>query len=42
LVRYILTDPYLVEEQRQVLLRVYMSFRRENGLVDDVGGDQKA
>jgi transcriptional regulator with XRE-family HTH domain len=32
LVRHILTDPCLVEEQRQALLRVYLSFRRENGL----------
>ena len=31
LVRHILTDPHLVEEQRQALVRVYMSFRRENG-----------
>jgi transcriptional regulator with XRE-family HTH domain len=30
LVRHILTDPHLVEEQRQALVRVYMSFRREN------------
>jgi transcriptional regulator with XRE-family HTH domain len=30
-VRHILTDPHLVEEQRQVLVRVYLSFRRENG-----------
>jgi transcriptional regulator with XRE-family HTH domain len=32
LVRHILTDPSLLEEQRQALLRVYLSFRRENGL----------
>jgi len=32
LVRHILTDPSLVEEQRQALVRVYLSFRRENGL----------
>jgi hypothetical protein len=32
LVRHILTDPCLVEEQRQALVRVYLSFRRENGL----------
>ena len=32
LVRHILTDPHLVEEQRQALVRVYLSFRRENGL----------
>ena len=31
LVRHILTDPSLVEEQRQALVRVYLSFRRENG-----------
>jgi len=34
LVRHILTDPCLVEEQRQALLRVYLSFRRENGMRD--------
>ena len=32
LVRHILTDPSLVEEQRRALVRVYLSFRRENGL----------
>ena len=31
-VRHILMDPYLVEEQRQALVRIYLSFRRENGL----------
>ena len=30
-VRHILTDPYLLEEQRQALVRIYVSFRRENG-----------
>jgi transcriptional regulator with XRE-family HTH domain len=34
LVRHILTDPGLVEEQRQALVRVYLSFRRENGHPD--------
>src|ERR1700692_3614364 len=29
-VRHILTDPHLVEEQRQALVRIYLSFRREN------------
>ena len=32
LVRHILTDPCLLEEQRQALVRVYLAFRRENGL----------
>ena len=31
---HILTDPGLVEEQRQALVRVYLSFRRENGHPD--------
>ena len=30
-VRHILTDPYLLEEQRQALVRIYVSFRHENG-----------
>ena len=38
LVRHILTDPNLVEEQRQALLRVYLSFRRENGLWEAAPG----
>jgi transcriptional regulator with XRE-family HTH domain len=43
LVRHILTDPNLVEEQRQALLRVYLSFRRENGLWEaDPGGPPRA
>jgi transcriptional regulator with XRE-family HTH domain len=36
-VRHILTDPYLVEEQRQALVRIYLSFRRENGSEDRPG-----
>ena len=38
-VRHILTDPYLVEEQRQALVRIYLSFRRENGF-DEVRQSQ--
>ena len=38
LVRHILTDPSLVEEQRQALVRVYLSFRRENGLEVEPAG----
>jgi len=30
-IRHILTDPNLVEEQRQALVRIYWSFRHENG-----------
>ena len=33
-VRHILTDPHLIEEQRQALVRIYWSFRHENGLDD--------
>ena len=36
-VRHILTDPYLVEEQRQALVRIYLSFRRENGSEHQMG-----
>ena len=31
LVRHILAEPNLVEEQRQVLIRIYLSFLHENG-----------
>ncbi len=31
----ILADPHLNEEQKHTLLRIYTSFRRENGLDDD-------
>jgi transcriptional regulator with XRE-family HTH domain len=31
LVRHILAEPHLVEEQRQVLIRIYLSFLHENG-----------
>jgi transcriptional regulator with XRE-family HTH domain len=41
-VRHILNDPYLVEEQRQALVRVYLSFRRENGLDDDKAEEPRA
>ena len=38
LVRHILAEPNLVEEQRQVLIRIYLSFLHENGaMVDDEG-----
>jgi transcriptional regulator with XRE-family HTH domain len=40
LVRHILTDPSLVEEQRQALVRVYLSFRRENGLEVEPAGSR--
>jgi transcriptional regulator with XRE-family HTH domain len=30
LARHILADPHLTEEQRQALMRIYLSFRREN------------
>jgi transcriptional regulator with XRE-family HTH domain len=33
-VRHILMDPRLVEEQRQVLVRIYRSFCRENGVYE--------
>ena len=32
LVRHILGDPNLLEEQRQVLIRIYLSFLHENGV----------
>ena len=38
----ILRDPYLTEEQKQTLRRVYLSFRHENGnrpVSPSVGGD---
>jgi len=38
-VRHILTDPHLVEEQRQALVRIYLSFRRENGSDEDQNGE---
>ena len=38
-VRHILMDPHLVEEQRQALVRIYLSFRRENG-PSDAGREQ--
>jgi len=38
-VRHILTDPHLVEEQRQALVRIYLSFRRENGSDDQANGE---
>jgi transcriptional regulator with XRE-family HTH domain len=38
-VRHILTDPHLVEEQRQALVRIYLSFRRENGSDDRSNGE---
>jgi transcriptional regulator with XRE-family HTH domain len=31
----ILAEPHLSEDQKQTLLRVYSSFRRENGVPDD-------
>jgi transcriptional regulator with XRE-family HTH domain len=35
LVRHILAEPNLVEEQRQVLIRIYLSFLHENGAPTD-------
>jgi transcriptional regulator with XRE-family HTH domain len=35
LVRHILAEPNLVEEQRQVLIRIYLSFLHENGASTD-------
>jgi hypothetical protein len=35
-------DPYLVEEQRQALVRIYLSFRRENGLGETVRQEPRA
>jgi transcriptional regulator with XRE-family HTH domain len=35
LVRQILADPHLHEEQRQVLIRIYLSFLHENGAMLD-------
>ena len=37
-VQHRLMDPFLVEEQRQALVRIYLSFRRENGQVDTARG----
>ncbi|MGD1011778.1 MAG: helix-turn-helix transcriptional regulator [Acidimicrobiales bacterium] len=34
-VRHILTDPNLAEDQRHALVRIYRSFRRENGVSED-------
>lgn len=39
-VRHILSDPNLTEEQRQILVRIYLSFRHENG--SDPDGDASA
>jgi transcriptional regulator with XRE-family HTH domain len=39
LVRHILADPNLLEEQRQVLVRVYLSFLNENGPHEHGAGD---
>jgi transcriptional regulator with XRE-family HTH domain len=41
-VRHILMDPYLVEEQRQALVRIYLSFRRENGLCETAREEPRA
>jgi transcriptional regulator with XRE-family HTH domain len=38
LVRHILADPNLVEEQRQILIRIYLSFLHENGVPEPDGG----
>jgi transcriptional regulator with XRE-family HTH domain len=35
LARQILADPYLTEEQKQALVRIYLSFRREQGEGDE-------
>jgi hypothetical protein len=35
-------DPYLVEEQRQALVRIYLSFRRENGVSDTAREETRA
>jgi transcriptional regulator with XRE-family HTH domain len=39
LARYILADPHLNEDQKQALLRIYLSFRREHGRAGDDDGD---
>ena len=38
LVAEILRDPLITEEQKKALVRIYDSFRRENGNEDDVPG----
>jgi transcriptional regulator with XRE-family HTH domain len=38
----ILTDPTINERQKQVLLQIYESFRKENGLVPDVDKPDKS
>ena len=35
LVRHILAEPNLVEDQRQILIRIYLSFLHENGVLTD-------
>ncbi|MGC8463930.1 MAG: helix-turn-helix domain-containing protein [Acidimicrobiales bacterium] len=40
LARYILSDRYLSEDQKQVLLRIYLSFRHEND-PDDPDGERR-
>jgi len=48
LVRHILADPHLTEQQRQALIQIYLSFRRENdelhgrgaAAADGAGGDR--
>ena len=37
LVGEILRDPYLNEDQKRTLVRIYDSFRRENGNLDNRG-----
>jgi len=37
----ILTDPSINEKQKQVLLQIYESFRRENGVTDEVPAPRK-
>jgi transcriptional regulator with XRE-family HTH domain len=42
LVRQILGDPALREEQKQALVRIYLSFLHENGATAASGGDDPA
>jgi transcriptional regulator with XRE-family HTH domain len=38
----VLVDPYLTEDQKQTLLKVYRSFIHENGGVAEAGGEAPA
>ena len=39
LAREILADPFLTEDQKQALIRIYLSFRHENEVTDGPGPD---